>query len=353
MFNKKTVVVIGAGASKEAGLPTGTELKATIATLLDIQLESGHRVRRGDALIFEALIARASSDPALKAKVGSLLAAARQISEAMPYAISIDNFLDAHRENEKIELCGKLAIVRSILDAERKSPLYVDTRQSNAVMDADSLGATWFASFFQLLTEYSSVGELPQRLEPLSLIIFNYDRCVEHFLFHTLQTYYGIGAERAEELVSSIEIHHPYGIVGRLPWQRGDAPSIPFGGEPQPNELLGLASNIKTFTESKDPQHGDVASIRERIANAEIVVFLGFSFHKFNMALLRDPEDPASPSPVRVYATTKGISSQDCEIVAGDLQKVLGVQVNLNLTLGNQLSCYQLFQEHWRALALS
>ena len=34
MFNKKTLIVVGAGASKEVGLPTGKELKGKIIELL-------------------------------------------------------------------------------------------------------------------------------------------------------------------------------------------------------------------------------------------------------------------------------------------------------------------------------
>jgi hypothetical protein len=36
MFKSKTVFVIGAGASKEAGLPTGEELKKSISTLFNV-----------------------------------------------------------------------------------------------------------------------------------------------------------------------------------------------------------------------------------------------------------------------------------------------------------------------------
>ena len=109
-----TVFVIGAGASKEANLPTGNELKSKIATLLGM-------VQKGGEDIVEALRISTLNDGS--ADIKPYLEAARHIKDALPLAISIDNFIDAHRNNNKIALCGKLAITLSILDAERRSLL--------------------------------------------------------------------------------------------------------------------------------------------------------------------------------------------------------------------------------------
>jgi len=54
--NKSLVLVVGAGASKEADLPTGAELKQRIADALDIRYgEFGSRKVSGDDLIDGAL----------------------------------------------------------------------------------------------------------------------------------------------------------------------------------------------------------------------------------------------------------------------------------------------------------
>lgn len=45
----------------------------------------------------------------------------------MPQSISIDNFIDSHKGDKEIELCGKLAIVRAVLEAEAKSDAFVAT----------------------------------------------------------------------------------------------------------------------------------------------------------------------------------------------------------------------------------
>ena len=143
-------MVVGAGASKEAHLPTGKELRSVIAQLLDIKFEAWNQMS-GDATIAEAL--REHVKQLGQSNINSYRHAAQRISEAMPLALSIDNFIDAHAGEERIELCGKLAIIRSILDAERMSLLYIDPAAPYPHLDLDRLEPTWFNSFWQLLTE--------------------------------------------------------------------------------------------------------------------------------------------------------------------------------------------------------
>jgi hypothetical protein len=145
---RKTVFVIGAGASKEACLPVGAELRESITVALDLRVERFIRVS-GDDTIVEALrLAAAAEDPPL-GDINPYLHAARQICKAMPLDISIDNFINTHQGDAKIERCGKLAIVRTILTAEKDS-LYVD-RTGPGTIDYRRLDGTWFNTLFQLL----------------------------------------------------------------------------------------------------------------------------------------------------------------------------------------------------------
>jgi hypothetical protein len=121
VFRSKTVFVVGAGASREAGLPTGAELKRIIASKLDIKYRYGYELISGNPEIAEALREQAQQngqDPNL------FLHEAHKISDAMPQAISIDNFIDAHQGNVILEVCGKLSIAHSILEAEKNSKIY-------------------------------------------------------------------------------------------------------------------------------------------------------------------------------------------------------------------------------------
>jgi hypothetical protein len=118
MPGRKTVFVIGAGASNEADLPISAELKTSIAAALDIRFDLANRLERGDYKVVEALrLAVAAEDPPAR-DIRPYVHAAWQICKAMPLDTSIDNFINTHPGDAKIELCGKLAIVRTILAAE-------------------------------------------------------------------------------------------------------------------------------------------------------------------------------------------------------------------------------------------
>lgn len=352
MFEKKTVIVLGAGASKESGLPTGQELKDQIVQLLNIKFDWREQTR-GDYRISEALRLHLKQRGDDKIDINPHLHAAWHICEAMPQAMSIDNFIDAHNGDEKIELCGKLAIVRSILEAERHSSLFVDETQGiRGRPEFGKLKDTWYNKFFQLLTENCRPDDLVERVQSIALIIFNYDRCVEHFLYHALQNYYKISPQKAADIVQKIEIYHPYGKVGSLPWQGGSG-AVEFGKEPSPNQLLELAAQIKTFTEGTDPSSSEVANIRTSMVHAKILVFLGFAFHPLNMRLIAPGEaESRQRNKLICYATAKGISSSDCENLTAEMNEAFG-DPNNRLHIRNDLTCYELFQEYWRGLSLS
>jgi hypothetical protein len=342
---KRTVLILGAGASREVGLPVGDELKKHVASMLDIRFETDGRQRSGDWRIIDAL--RLHIHPARD--VNPHRQAACRVAAAMPQAISIDNFIDAHKGDAKIEICGKLAIVQGILNAERASKLFHDSTSGEA-FNHGRVAGTWFNGFFQVLTENCRLDNLEERLGALTLIVFNYDRCIEHYLYLAFQTYYGIGAERASELVKRIHIFHPYGSVGSLPWFRGNT-SAAFGHEPNAQELLKLSGEIKTFTEGTDPSSSDIIAIREKVKAADRLVFLGFAFHPLNLQLLWDASaKPPAPSNTACFATGMGISTNDIGVIAAELVELGGfVEAKVRI---NTLTCSQLFQEYRRTLAM-
>src|SRR2546428_2984262 len=117
MLRQKTVFILGAGASKEVGLPIGEELKDTIATKLEMKCGNCDDLIGGDRHIFTALRQRYPSE------INRYLEACRQIHDGIMLSWSIDDFIDTHRHDEAIAICGKLGIARSILEAEQNSKL--------------------------------------------------------------------------------------------------------------------------------------------------------------------------------------------------------------------------------------
>jgi len=149
MFGSKTVFVLGAGASSEAGLPTGAGLIPILRNKLNFKHEMGVRQIGGDPSLFEALRRNAvftSQDVNLYSEAG------RKIYSGLPLANSIDDFLDMHRDDKFIQACGKLAIVQSILEAERSSKLFFDHRELRN-LDIDKISQTWYVQFMRILRQ--------------------------------------------------------------------------------------------------------------------------------------------------------------------------------------------------------
>ena len=266
--------------------------------------------------------------------------------------MSIDNFIDAHKGNKEVELCGKLAIVRSILQAEKSSKLSLNrpNKYKDDKLNFVPLEDTWFNVFWQCISESCQAEELEERLSSIVLIVFNYDRCIEHFLYHSIRNYYGLSDDNAASLVTSMRIFHPYGMVGSLPWTGGQA-QMEFGAEPNSQDLIRLAEQIKTFTEGTNPKASDILEIRRQVATADILVFLGFAYHKQNLELLKRPDNIGDneKSATNCYGTTVGISGADLDVITAELEARCNAAMFRNED--RNLTCRDLFDTYRRTLS--
>ena len=318
------VFVIGAGASREVNLPVGQELKSQISSLLNINgaYGSGATLKTGDRLINSALSAHANNDIKIHEQ---LRVEARHTAQSMPLEYSIDSFIESERENEAVKLCGKLGIVKAILDAERGSLLYAteEQRRLNIINFMNSEN-TWYPAFFRLMTSQCDIAEVVKNFERTTLIIFNYDRCVEHYLHTALMVKYRLSSDKAAEHLNNLKIYHPYGSVGGLPWQNEENTAA-FGGEPTPAQLLSLADGIKTFTEEADEFSDDVIGMRQALAGASQIIYLGFAFNGMNMELLNPRKSGVELGPItrkKIFATRYGISESNFSYIS----KTLNIQ---------------------------
>lgn len=371
MFSGKTVFVVGAGASKEADLPTGEELKEEIIDLLTYRppeeaYSSIYFASPKNSEIFD-ILRRApaiSNDDDKDQNFHKLKAAAMKIAGALPGSLSIDNYINQMAGNPYIELCGKVAIVRAILHAERNSRLYVSPSNAYNKLDLNRLNrelgekrrkeATWYLKLSQLLFEDCRQDELEERLSGISFVIFNYDRCVEHFLYWALRRSYDLTGEQAASLVNGMSIFHPYGTVGALPWQGKAQASVQFG-QTENYDLLRAASGIKTFTEGTDPSQSEIVDLRSAMDLANTVIFLGFGFHNQNMELItpKTAFEPPGHGGKRYFGTAAGLSNSDVEIVARYLEEMCSVKASgPDIQLRQDCYCNKLFEEYQRSFSL-
>lgn len=287
MFQDRTVFVVGAGASVGlGGFPLGSTLAKTISK--NLSKPQGQRYALNDEAIHNLVHKHCSETGA---NLNKMLSAAALIADGLHHADSIDQFIDMHSHSPEVALLGKWQIAMELLKAEAKSFLYVppDNSKSRLKFGSDSLAAGWLQPFTRILLSGAHATELDSVGVGLTVICFNYDRCIEQYLTEaisrTLDVSYGTAHRHVYE---KLKIIHPYGTLGKLPAERSSSETadgaVPFGS--QSADPRGVASNLSTFTEEIDDK-GQLDSIGDAIAGARNLVFLGFSFGRQNMELLK------------------------------------------------------------------
>jgi hypothetical protein len=327
MFRRNTLFVVGAGASAEFGLPLGTLLARQITSKMDIRFESGFEfVGSGDLRLYEQLTNARRQDS------DEWQPAAMRIRDGLPFAQSIDDFLDQRRSDNWVNLYGKSAICQAILEAERQSKLYFNSLDRDAPFDANAISDTWLVKFMYMLSRGVPRENVAHIFERVSFIVFNYDRCIEQFLISSLERAYSITRDDAAAVVNNLEILHPYGSVGRLA-------EISYGNSAA--NCVALATQIKTYTEQAD-EETVLNKINSLVDNAECVVFLGFAYHSQNMQMLRTTNRNGKV----VYGTAFGMSGPDI----GEVHKSVAQTLSPSTINLDGLKCAGLFDNYAKSL---
>ena len=348
MINRKTVFIVGAGASQEFGLPTGDELKKRISKLVNIGFDLVGGDHSGDEEIVCALRERAPKKTRDgRGGINSYLHAAQDMIKALPIAISIDNYLEAHANDREATLIGKLGIVQSILQAEKNSKLMVKPDLPENTINYELLEDAWLKELFLKLNEGVSTEKLEHIFSSVSFISFNYDRCIKQFLWYALSTYYKL--KEKDDLVrylSKLNVFHPYGSVGELDWET-EGRTTAFGSAKSYN-LLNLSDRIKTYSEQVEDE-ALLAAMKNSIQKSSTIVFLGFAFHSQNMDLLKCG---LSHKDWNVYFTTYGMSEPDIVAATLKIRRTFSVgtdQPALNIVPVN-MTCGKFMQGYKSAL---
>ena len=313
MLARRTVFILGAGASYELGLPLGEKLRELIAKLVDIRYDHFSPIS-GDDQINHFL--REISREREYRNISALLHKCWLMRDALPGSISIDNLIDAHRNDPEFAEIGKMAIAKAIISAERGSKLYVNPNEIDNFSLAE-LNGTFLITLFQILSEGLPREDVNSIFSNASFIVFNYDRCLEAFLPRAIEKYYGLPLNDAIKIAQSATIIHPYGRVGEFGRDRSLA-TAGFGSERC--NIRSIAQGIRTFSEGlADEGHGK--QIQMLMQEADQIVFLGFAFHPLNMEILT-PKGPSFAD--KVFGTTLGLSEAAVRSVEAGLLQILG-----------------------------
>lgn len=344
MFNSNTAFIIGAGASHEAGLPIGSGLTERIAELVNLHVQGGIP-SRGDHEIYQSMRILGSQEQWADNR---FIASGRAVAEAMELAPSIDTFLESHKENPEFVKIGKMGIVRAISLAEAGSKLAPGS-DDQLPISIKSLASTWYYGLARQLFNGVPANQPHLAFENVSFVVFNYDRCLQHFLKRAVEVYFRLTAEQADAVVQKATFIHPYGTLGSV--FEGENGRLRFGQTRF--DIASVSDRIRTFSESSELAD----EVRSAVIKADTLVFLGFGFHEQNMALLDVAKDigAITVKPKMVYATTMELSSSDEAVVRNQISYAL-IGRPLSNYPPNRIhthngSCYGLFGAYWRSLA--
>ena len=253
MLSKRTVLILGAGASAPYGFKTGRG-----------QLDWAR------ALGAEALAAHAA--PFSRALVPQLNLTLRDTGER-----SIDAML---RADSPLLPLAKALMARDLLRAERV-----------IVTPPSEKDSYWYRTLYAALPRHTLHAF---RRAPLAIYTFNYDRSLDYFLWRALAVAFPQAtATEVAEALDCIGPFHLHGQLGRLYTEApGNDEVLEYGGSASPgdefsdSDVQKAARQIKLISETYATDEFFVRA-QNAISEADQVVFLGFGFHPDNLAKLR------------------------------------------------------------------
>lgn len=342
MLKAPTVFVLGAGAGIDLGMPLGDTLSDQIAGKLDIRFDANHLLS-GEPDVVQSLRRYAN---AREESLNDYRLSAVQIKKGVHYSRSIDSFINSRRDDKKLAVCAKLGIIHTILEHEHRSAL---NRKSggDAFHNETEVRQSWLPDFFNLLISDIYVEEnLSEVFSNLTIINFNYDRCIEQFLYYALADWAHKSQGVIEDLMRSLKIYHPYGVVGEPLWSADRTkPKVPFGGEEHDDNLDRLVESIKTFHEQVE-EGEELAKMRQALVEADRIIYLGFHFHKPNMDLMQVGERKKGGRLPRAFATVKNRSGEDIALITDRIKTSTRLENAGSVVFTVNGGCKDLFREY-------
>ncbi|MES2494067.1 MAG: hypothetical protein V4579_12415 [Pseudomonadota bacterium] len=317
MIRTRTTFILGAGASAELHMPEPPELLERIAQALDFSRGDASQLTRDSAAILRHVGKLADR---LGCTEEAMYRAGQRIHQAAKIGRTIEQVIEQNNDDRLVEAFGKLASAVFALQSENRSSLRA-VPQGNAALPLQT-GDYWLIELGKLVTSGLPRSLLEQRLADVSVISFSYDRAVQHFLPYALATAYGMTLQEAQRIVTAkLRFHHPYGAVGRLPWQGGDAPDVDWGNE-QPWNMIAVANQLRTHEQALADRAG-LAELRAAVAQAQRIVFLGFDFSPRSLDLLIDASLSHNPE---IIVSLKGMSSPNMAAAVRLIKRKTGTE---------------------------
>jgi hypothetical protein len=261
MVTRPTTLILGAGASQRYGFPSARGLKSDICEQFSNE--------DSDAVRLLSETPGADFEPSDYVTFAKALRLSGQISA--------DAFLE---QNPLYIDIGKIAIAYCLLQYENEDDLFPARSDHH---------------FYEYIFAQLGPGIGTFRRNRLSIITFNYDRSLEHFIETALwnSNYTTATREQSQEAVKALPILHVYGRLALLPWQVVD-PVRDLVRSYRPNltypDVMRAARMIRIISEQKDDdlyKDADFLRAWELIDQADQICFLGFGYHLKNVERLK------------------------------------------------------------------
>ena len=269
MIKEPAVLILGAGASMDYGFPSGAELLDDLVNfvspdgfsrdLIPWETRSEERLH----LLAFANTYSGSDIPWSNYKVS--LEEVHQFREELIFAApsSIDDFLYHRSGFEKI---GKLCIALCLSSYEKKGPEFLTEKidmstvsrhrdVANTSHKGLKIRRGWYSHFWRRLYEntegkpnavHDPIETIKTSLKNLTIITFNYDRSLEHFLFNAIKSLYGKDDVETSAILSNLTIHHVHGQLGYLPGFSEPAETATLSERPYQNLYQNLKLGQRT-----------------------------------------------------------------------------------------------------------
>ena len=340
MIRTDTTLIVGAGANREIEMPDGPDLLAKIASGFEFErLDS--EVKSRDLVAFSQLFERVAEP--LGTSYEELVRGAMAIRDATLVSTSIDAVLEQYGHDKAVLAAGKLAIVYYTLQAEQKSTLAPEPRAPGEL----PLRGTdnWLFQLGRLIVKGVPRARAEECFEKLSIVCFNYDRAIEHYLPYVVQRAFGMTIEESWELVANrLQIVHPYGVVGRLPYQMDEDNEAVWGAQ-DPENILRLANRIYTASERASSRQFR-SFLRAEMTRGKRIGFLGFSFDPMNVAMLFDELEHDNPD---MLISLVDIDDVERKAILRLIHRLTGIEDDGLLTLEN-MKAFELLRDYGRFL---
>jgi hypothetical protein len=282
-------LVLGAGASYAYGFPLGSKLRQRILTLPDSTAKKAgiirERTEKRDRRNFAHF----------------------QTNFLHSQMYSIDAFLGRRPEFGEI---GKKFIAAILLQCENSDLLFREEPERDH----------WYQYLFNQLAQ-REWDDLT--FDDLSVVTFNYDRSLEHFLYVTLQSTYGKSTHDVSEKLKTLRIIHVYGsLCDALPGAPG---YLHYDGELDIDKVEAAAEGLLVIPEGRIDSP-TLVQARKALSEADSICFLGFGFDAANVERLAEDDAcamwqlrPNGHTQRNIVGTCMGMTQREIARAFGEL----------------------------------